>query len=89
LPSSSSSSSSLHQERKHLLQDGSITVAGVDVHMLPLHKARRGLSIIPQEPVMFSGTLRDNLDPYRDHSDFELYNLLVEAGLKEQSGTVD
>jgi ABC-type multidrug transport system fused ATPase/permease subunit len=54
--------------------------------MLPLHKARRGLSIIPQEPVMFSGAFRENLDPYHEHSDFELYNLLVEAGLKEQSG---
>ena len=33
---------------------------------------------------MFSGTLRENLDPYHEHSDFELYNLIVETGLKEQ-----
>ena len=67
------------------LQEGSIQVGGVDVSMLPLKKARRGMSIIPQEPVMFSGTLRENLDPYSEHSDFELYNLLVEVGLREQA----
>jgi ABC-type multidrug transport system fused ATPase/permease subunit len=55
------------------------------VTLLPLRKARRGISIIPQEPVMFSGTLRENLDPYHEHSDFELYNLLVEVGLREQA----
>ena len=67
------------------LQEGSIQVGGVDISMLPLKKARRGMSIIPQEPVMFSGTLRENLDPYNEHSDFELYNLLVEVGLREQA----
>jgi ABC-type multidrug transport system fused ATPase/permease subunit len=67
------------------MQEGSIQVAGVDIGMLPLTKARRGLSIIPQEPVMFSGTLRENLDPYNEHSDFQMYNLMIEAGLKEQA----
>lgn len=62
-----------------------MSVGGVDVSLLPLQKARRGMSIIPQEPVMFSGTLRENLDPYHEHSDFELYNLLVDVGLREQA----
>ena len=62
-----------------------MSVGGVDVSLLPLQKARRGMSIIPQEPVMFSGSLRENLDPYHEHSDFELYNLLVDVGLREQA----
>ncbi len=46
------------------LGKGRIIIDGVDIATLPLKRLRQGLSIIPQEPVMFSGTVRSNLDPF-------------------------
>ena len=51
---------------------GSIHIDGVDVARLSLGALRRRIAIIPQEPVMFSGTLRSNLDPFGLRSDSEL-----------------
>ena len=44
---------------------GTISIDGVDVSKLGLHKLRSRLTIIPQDPVLFSGTLRHNLDPFK------------------------
>eukprot|EP00798_Chlamydomonas_sp_ICE-L_P021717 gene21717-28737_t len=63
------------------LHKGSISVDGVDIASLPLKQLRLGLSIIPQEPVVFSGTVRNNLDPFKKHTDEELYGFLREASL--------
>jgi ABC-type multidrug transport system fused ATPase/permease subunit len=52
--------------------DGTIRVDGVDVGRLALATLRRRIAIIPQEPVMFSGTLRTNLDPLGLRPDAEL-----------------
>merc|ERR1712037_577822 len=43
---------------------GRILIDGVDISKLGLHKLRSRLTIIPQDPVLFSGTLRHNLDPF-------------------------
>jgi ATP-binding cassette subfamily C (CFTR/MRP) protein 1 len=51
---------------------GSIHIDGVNVARLSLTALRRRIAIIPQEPVMFSGTLRSNLDPFGLRSDAEL-----------------
>jgi ATP-binding cassette subfamily C (CFTR/MRP) protein 1 len=51
---------------------GSIHIDGVDVARLSLGSLRRRIAIIPQEPVMFSGTLRSNLDPFGLRSDKDL-----------------
>lgn len=47
---------------------GSIYIDGVDVKTVPLNVLRSKISIIPQESVLFSGTLRKNLDPFDEYS---------------------
>lgn len=61
---------------------GSIIIDGQDVSKLGLHALRSRLTIIPQDPVLFSGTLRVNLDPFLINSDDEIWKALEHAHLK-------
>lgn len=61
---------------------GSIIIDGLDVSTLGLHSLRSRLTIIPQDPVLFSGSLRINLDPFNKHSDDEVWRALEHAHLK-------
>lgn len=61
---------------------GSIQIDGQDISNLGLHDLRSRLTIIPQDPVLFSGTLRLNLDPFDQNSDNELWTALEHAHLK-------
>jgi len=61
---------------------GSIFIDGIDVGGMGLETLRKGLSIIPQDPVLFSGTLKSNLDPTGARSDDELWKAVDEVGLK-------
>ncbi|KAH3662159.1 hypothetical protein OGAPHI_005407 [Ogataea philodendri] len=60
--------------------DGEIMIDGVDTLSIGLYDLRSKLSIIPQESVLFRGTLRQNLDPFGDLDDDSLYGYLIEAG---------
>ncbi|KAF4521035.1 hypothetical protein B566_EDAN002530 [Ephemera danica] len=63
--------------------EGHIYIDGVDTATLGLHQLRGNIAIIPQEPVLFSGTMRKNLDPFDDYSDEVLWKALEEVELQE------
>ncbi|XP_057686609.1 multidrug resistance-associated protein 4 [Corythoichthys intestinalis] len=62
--------------------EGDIYIDGVLTSKLGLHDMRQKISIIPQDPVLFTGSMRKNLDPFNQHSDEELWNALQEVQLK-------
>lgn len=68
---------------------GSISIDGLDVSTTGLFDLRGRLAIIPQDPAMFEGTLRDNLDPRHVHDDTELWSVLDHAKLKEHIAQMD
>eukprot|EP00808_Paulinella_micropora_P011366 g41749.t1 len=70
------------------LQQGEIRVAGVDIASLPLYVLRSGCSVIPQDPTLFLGSLRRNLDPADLHSDQELMTCLQRVHLGEKLDTL-
>ncbi|KAK4934989.1 hypothetical protein LTR66_015516 [Elasticomyces elasticus] len=62
-------------------RSGQIFIDGLDVSKIKLHDLRSRLAIIPQDPVLFSGTVRSNLDPFDEYSDTELYDALARVHL--------
>ena len=65
------------------LYQGRIMIDGVDISKIGVHTLRQQLAIIPQDPVLFQGTLRWNLDPLKKATDQQLWDVLAEANLKE------
>ena len=53
-----------NEEEARVPNSGAILIDGEDISSMGLHLLRQRLSIIPQDPVLFSGTLRSNLDPW-------------------------
>uniref|UniRef100_A0AAY4BRS6 Multidrug resistance-associated protein 1 n=1 Tax=Denticeps clupeoides TaxID=299321 RepID=A0AAY4BRS6_9TELE len=62
--------------------EGEIRVDGVNIANMGLHDLRSRITIIPQDPVLFSGTLRMNLDPFDGYTDEEVWRTLELAHLK-------
>ncbi|MCJ1470897.1 hypothetical protein MMC07_009545 [Pseudocyphellaria aurata] len=60
---------------------GYIAIDGLDISKVKLQALRSRLANIPQEPVLFSGTIRSNLDPFGEHTDTELYYAMKEVHL--------
>ena len=61
---------------------GHVTINGIDTKTIGLHDLRRNISIIPQDPVLFTGTMRYNLDPFDEYSNAQLWEALEQVQLK-------
>ncbi|KAK0632070.1 hypothetical protein B0T14DRAFT_20538 [Immersiella caudata] len=68
-------------------RSGSIHIDGQDISKINLHDLRSRLAIIPQDPVLFSGTVRSNLDPFENHTDAELREALDRVHLLTDSAS--
>jgi ABC-type multidrug transport system fused ATPase/permease subunit len=71
------------------LASGSIEIDGVDISRIGLTTLREKLSIIPQNPVLFKGSLRSNLDLFNKFSDDELWHSLRQVGLRDRLASDD
>ncbi|KAL3233377.1 Oligomycin resistance ATP-dependent permease YOR1 [Nakaseomyces bracarensis] len=69
--------------RLNELTSGRIIIDDIDTFKLGLYDLRRKLAIIPQDPVLFRGTIRKNLDPFNEFSDELLWNSLIRGGAIE------
>lgn len=61
---------------------GNITIDGIPIADIGLHSLRSRLTIIPQDPVLFSGTLRMNIDPFDSYTDDQIWTALEHAHLR-------
>lgn len=68
-------------------REGSIFIDGLDISKIQLHALRSRLAIIPQDPVLFSGTVRSNLDAFDEHADAELRDALARVHLISSPST--
>jgi ATP-binding cassette subfamily C (CFTR/MRP) protein 1 len=71
------------------LSGGSITIDGINIGNIGLHDLRSRLAIIPQDPTLFRGTVRSNLDPFSEHSDLELWSALRQSYLVTEEASLE
>jgi len=66
-------------------REGKILIDNLDIAELGLHELRSSVTIIPQDPVLFSGSLRENVDPENTKTDAEIIKLMKTANLEKYS----
>lgn len=63
--------------------EGKIIIDGIDIASVSVNFLRKNISIIPQDPVIFEGSVRDNLDPHHIYTDKELWDVLEKVRMKD------
>jgi ABC-type multidrug transport system fused ATPase/permease subunit len=63
-------------------REGRVAIDGVDIGAVPLPRLRRAIAVIPQDPTLFNGTLRENLDRFKEHDDAAVWTALERVKLK-------
>jgi ABC-type multidrug transport system fused ATPase/permease subunit len=71
------------------VESGHIRIDGMDTKKIGLRALRHGLAIVPQDPTLFSGTLKSNLDPFNEYSDREMLAALKLVDLHDPSDEGD
>lgn len=71
------------------LTSGRISIDGIDISTVGVKDLRTRLAIIPQDPTLFRGTIRSNLDPFNEHSDLELWSALRQSDLVDSNPTFE
>lgn len=67
------------------LAEGNIYIDGQDTRQIGLAKLRSNIGVIPQDPVLYSGTVRTNLDPFDEYDDATLFEVLSRVGLSSST----
>eukprot|EP00794_Sanderia_malayensis_P019839 gene19839-21781_t len=65
------------------IQHGTVAIDGVDISKIPVKLLRSKLSIIPQDPFLFDGSIRENVDPFNQYSDSEIMSVLQACHLQK------
>ncbi|UJR10923.1 hypothetical protein I4U23_015108 [Adineta vaga] len=68
--------------RMGTIADGEIKIDNINIATVGLDDVRSRMSIIPQEPVLFTGTMRNNLDPFDEYTDADIWRALEQVQLK-------
>ncbi|XP_066143247.1 ATP-binding cassette sub-family C member 4-like [Euwallacea fornicatus] len=68
---------------------GHIFIDGLDIESLPLDILRSNIGIIPQDPILFSGTIRSNIDPLNQYPDLTIWDALEKVQMKDSISSLD
>ena len=71
------------------LDSGSIMIDGIETNRLGLKKLRSAIAVIPQDPVLFSGSIRTNLDPFLKYTDESIWDSIYRTRLRSCINSLD